>query len=387
MSRIVRIELTPLFVPFRQDTVQALEKSEGGLGMAIAAEEEWNGGDFVICKLITDEGKTGLGEAFVWLPETGVSPEQLIDSIDKSLSRYVIHESPFNVEAIRHRMEINANRSDVAKGLLDMACYDAMGQITGRPAHDFMGGKCVDEVPLAALIGLTNPESMVQLSQRFYDRGVRTFRLKLGRNVQDDVAIVSAVRNALGPDVRIRVDYNQAYTPVEAVRAIRAIEPYGIDFAEQPVAAANYVGMAYVQEGVTIPVMSHEGCFSLQDISTLIKLKGISVVGLNSERPGGVTNMLRAISYGEMEGMGCVLHNQCLGIASAMQIHVATARYHSMGHAMELFGHIMMEDDLIVERLNYSNGTATVPSGPGWGVALDEVALKKYATAPTVIIE
>ena len=97
--------------------------------------------------------------------------------------------------------------------------------------------------------------------------------------------------------------------------------------------------------------------------------------------------MLRAISYGEMEGMGCVLHNQCLGIASAMQIHVAAARYHSLGHAMELFGHIMMEDDLIVERLNYSNGTAIVPTGPGWGVELDEAALEKYATGSTVVIE
>jgi muconate cycloisomerase len=367
--------------------MEALKMGEGGLGMAIAAEEEWNGGEYVICKLITDEGKTGLGEAFVWLPETGVSPEQLVAAIQKSLSRYVIGESPFNVEAIRHRMDINVNRSDVAKGLIDMACYDAMGQISGRPAHDFMGGKCVDEVPLAALIGLTHPEFMVDLCRRFYQRGIRTFRLKLGRNRQEDVAMVSAVREALGPEVRLRVDYNQAYTPAEAVQAIKAIEPYGIDFVEQPVAAPNYAAMAYVQERVGIPVMAHEGCFSLQDIVTLIKLKGISVMGLNSERPGGVTNMLKAISYAEMEGLGCVLHNQTLGIASAMHIHVAAARYHALGHAIELFGHYMMEDDLIRQRLNYSNGKAKVPNGPGWGVELDEAALEKYATGPSVIIE
>jgi muconate cycloisomerase len=88
-----------------------------------------------------------------------------------------------------------------------------------------------------------------------------------------------------------------------------------------------------------------------------------------------------------MEGMGSVLHNQPLGIAAAMHIHVAAARYHSMGHAMELFGHLMMEDDLITERLNYSNGTAKVPTGRGWGVELDEAALVKYATGPTVVIE
>jgi muconate cycloisomerase len=71
-----------------------------------------------------------------------------------------------------------------------------------------------------------------------------------------------------------------------------------------------------------------------------------------------------------------------------MHIHVAAARFHSLGgHAIELFGHLMMEDDLITERINYRNGTAKVPTGPGWGVTLDEEALEKYATGPTVVIE
>ena len=387
MSKITKVELTPLFVPFSKEVQDSMKGTEGGLGMAIAAEEDWLGGDFVICCLTTDDGYTGIGEAFVWLPETGVSPEQLVDVVKKSLSRYVLGQSPFNVEAMRHRMEINVNRSDVAKGLVDMACYDLMGKVTNRPAHDFMGGKCVDEVPLTALVPLMDAEDMVAYCRQFYQRGMRTFRLKLGRNVEEDVKIVSSVRETFGPDVRLRVDYNQAYTPTEAVRAIKAIEPFAIDFAEQPVAAANYNGMVYVQNRVDIPVMAHEGCFSIQDITSLYKMGGINIVGLNSERPGGVTNMLRAISYAEMEGMGAALHNQPLGIASAMQIHVAAARYHSLGHAIELWGHLMMEDDLIMERLNYSNGTATVPTGPGWGVALDRVALDKYATGPTVVIE
>ncbi|MFH2128871.1 MAG: enolase C-terminal domain-like protein [bacterium] len=387
MTKIMRIELTPVFVPFFEEVRELMRGSEGGLGMAIAAEEDWSGGDFVICRLTTAAGISGLGEAFVWLPETGVSPEQLVDIIQKSLGHYVIGESPFNVERIRHRMDINVNRCDVAKGLIDMACYDLMGQITGRPAHDFMGGRCVNEVPLGALIPLMDPETMVGLCRMFYDAGMRTFRLKLGQSIPNDVAIVSQVREALGPDVRLRVDYNQAYRPPEAVRAIKAIEPFGIDFAEQPVAAASYTGMAYVQQRVDVPVMAHEGCFSLQDIVTLVKMGGITMIGLNSERPGGVTNMLRAISYAEMEGLGAVLHNQPLGIASAMHIHIAAARHHSLGYATELFGQVMLEHDLLLEPIDYENGTATVPSGPGWGVHLDEEALGKYATGETVIIE
>ena len=70
-----------------------------------------------------------------------------------------------------------------------------------------------------------------------------------------------------------------------------------------------------------------------------------------------------------------------------MQTHVAAARYHSLGHAIELFGHVMMEDDLIVEPLDYSNGSVTLPSQPGFGVELDEDALARYALSSSVVLE
>jgi len=385
--KIAAIELTPAFVPFFEYVRQAMEAGSGGLGMAIAAEEAWLGGDFVICKLIADDGSIGLGEAFVWLPETGVSPEQLIDSIRNALGRYVLGESPFNVERIRYRMDANVARSDVAKGLLDMACYDLMGRITGRPASDFIGGRAVDEIPLAALIPLMDIDTMIGLAENFHAQGMRTMRVKLGANIKGDVRIMERIRETFGDDLRLRVDYNQAYSPAEAIRAIKAIEPFVIDFAEQPVRATDYVGMAHVQRRVDTPLMAHEGCFSLQDIVTLAELGAIGIVGLNSERPGGVTNALRAINYAEQRGMGAVIHNQTLGVASAMQIHLAAAKHHSLGHATELFGHVMLEDDLIVEPIDYEGGTATVPAGPGWGVDLDEEALKKYATAETARVE
>jgi len=385
--RIGRIELTPVHVPFRAVVREAMAGSEGGLGMAIPAEEPWPGGDFVICRLVAENGAVGVGEAFVWLPETGVSPAQVIDSVQNALARYLLHESPFRVERIRHRMESNVARSEVAKGLLDMACYDLMGRLTGRPACDFMGGASVDEIPLCALIPLTEPETMAELARSFHDSGVRSFRLKLGRSIGEDVRIVSRSREVLGDEARLRVDYNQAYPPAEAVHAIRAIEPFGIDFAEQPTRASDSVGMAYVQARVDTPLMAHEGCFSLQDIVTLVELGAVGVIGINAERPGGVTNALRAIDYAEQRGLGVVIHNQSLGIGAAMQLHLAAARHHGLGHATELFGHVMLEDDLILQEIDYSGGRAVLPSGPGWGVSLDDEALVKYATGPSVGIE
>ena len=227
------------------------------------------------------------------------------------------------------------------------------------------------------------PDAMAEMSAAFVSGGSGTLRLKLGAGVGADHQIVKTVREAVGSQVRLRVDYNQAYTADQAVRAIEAIAPFGIDCAEQPVRAGDSLGMVRVQERVSVPLMAHEGCFTLEDIVTQIELGAVQVIGINTERPGGVTAALRAIDYAARRSLGVILHNQPLGIASAVQVHLAAARANELGHAMELFGHVMLEDDLVDEPLDYSGGRVAVPEGPGFGVSLDEQALARYATAPT----
>ncbi len=384
---ITKIELTPLHVPFGQIVIDALKMGDGK-GMAIPSDEGWEGGDFVICRLTAEDGSTGLGEICIWTVETGIVPQQAIILIEQWLGRFVLGENPFAVERIRHRMDANTARNDVIKGLIDMACYDLMGKISGRRACDFFGGPVIEEIPLGALIPMADVKTMIDIGRMVWARGFRTIRLKLGAGVRADREIVAAFREEFGHDFRLRVDYNQAYSPPDAVRAIQTIEPYGIDFAEQPVWGADYQGMVYVQERVNVPLMSHEGCFSLQDVVTLVETGAVGVVGLNTERPGGITSMLRAISYAEQKGLGSVIHNQGLGIGNAVLLHVAAARHHSLGHATELFGHIMMDEDLIISPIEYTDrGTAILPGGLGLGVELDVGALDKFATGKTVTLK
>jgi len=118
--RIERIELFPLHVPFRALVREAMARFGGRLGMAIAAEEPWTGGDFVIARLGAEDGSCGVGEAFVWLPETGVSPAQIIDAVEHGLARYLLGES-FDVEGLSRAMDAIRRAQRSRKGLLDMA--------------------------------------------------------------------------------------------------------------------------------------------------------------------------------------------------------------------------------------------------------------------------
>ncbi|MHA1762272.1 MAG: mandelate racemase/muconate lactonizing enzyme family protein [Promethearchaeota archaeon] len=387
-EKISSVELTPLFVPFKPAVRKALGESEGGIGMAHPSEEEWLGAEFVIIKVNCNDGNHGLGESSIWLPESGITPKQVIDVIKKGkLAKYLIGENPFNVEKINKKMDINVARNEQAKGALDMALYDLMGKITNLPACCFMGGKNRTEIPLAALIPLGSPMLMKGLVRSYYKKGYRTFRLKLGKGIQEDLEIVKTIRKAFGDAIRIRVDYNQAYTPSEAIKAIKAIEPYNIDFVEQPVRTGDFLGMAHVQKKVNTPLMNHEDFFSMRDFISLVELGGARILGIQSDRPGGVTKALKLIHYARCKGLEVVIHKEPLGISSAMLIHLHAGQFFSIDHATELFGMEMMEEDLIIESLDYSGGMAKVPEKPGYGVELDEKALQKYATDETIIIE
>lgn len=384
---IISIELTPIHVPFKKEASNLMQSGEGSLGMAIPSEEAWLGGDFVICRLTSNDDNIGIADTFLWIPEDGTLPEHIIASIKKALHKYVLGENPFNIERMHRRMDNNVARNELAKGLLELACYDLMGKIANRPACDLMGGKTVDEIPLAALVPLTDLETMKLYVETFYKAGYRSFRFKLGRGVSEDREICEALRGILGPKVRLRVDYNQAYRPAEAVQAIKAIEPFGIDYAEQPVQTDDFLGMAFVQKHVNTPLMAHESFFSLKDFILLVEIQAVGVLGINSGRPGGLINSLNAISYAEQRGLGIVIHDQSLGISAAMLTHLAAAKFNAINHATELFGHLMLEDDLIVKPLEFKKGWVKVPEGPGWGIELDEKALEKYATGPTILLE
>jgi len=386
-EQIVKITLNKVFVPFREEVKGHMSQSSNGLGMALSAEEAWLGGDFVVCQLETRSGYVGFSEAFVWLPETGVSPDQLIDTIKQNLAKYVLGESPFQVASIRNRMERNISRNEVAKGLIDSACYDLQARILNVRVVDLLGGAQREHIPLAALLPLMeNVDSIVGLAMAFKDMGHRSFRFKLGENLAKDEAIIKSARAALGDEVKIRVDYNQAYSVADAVKSIDRISRYDIEIVEQPCKADHYTGMGEVQQRVSVPNIAHEGCFSLQDIYHLGEMGAIEAVGINAERPGGISNAVRAIHYAEQKGMGVVMHNQPLGLGSAWQVHVGAAFYSSLHYEMELFGQVMMEHDLLTRPLDYRDGGVAVPTGIGFGVEIDPYALKEYGTAPSVVI-
>tara|TARA_B100000678_G_scaffold200265_1_gene168342 strand:+ start:192 stop:1364 length:1173 start_codon:yes stop_codon:yes gene_type:complete len=383
---ITRIDLHPVFVPFNEQVLAVLQGGSGKVAMALNTEDHWLGGDFLYCRLTTEDGVTGVGESFVWAVEGGTTPTLMADTIRDHLARYVLGRSPFDIEAIKTKFADNLARNEFAKGVLDMALCDTAARIVDRPVHDLFGGAQIDRIPTARVLPLSDIDTISDLVRRLMERGVTAFRCKLGDGIDRDFAIVEAVRNLIGPTGRLRVDYNQAYSPARALASITAIAPFGIDFAEQPVRADDFAGMAWLQSRTEIPIMAHEGAFGLRDLAALAELGGVRCFGLNGERPGGMSDAVKAIDYAALRGIDICLHNQPGGIGSAMMLHLHACRARDIVHPTELQGHEMLESSLIQGRIDYDNGMATLPGGPGWGVELDMNAVDHYQTAEPITL-
>jgi muconate cycloisomerase len=384
---IRKVELFTVFVPFKEYIRDMLQGGSGKVAMGLKVDDHWLGGDFLVCRMTTENGVVGIGDSYSWLVESAASPAMMAEVIRDHLARFVLGRSAFDMELINDKMDNNVARNEMAKGVLDLALYDVAARTINRPVHDLCGGKQIDRIPMSMVLPLTNVDTIRHLVGLGLEAGIKSFRCKLGDGAHKDVEIIKAVRELIGPEAGLRVDYNQAYNANEALAAIEAIAPYRIDYAEQPVKGDDFVGMAWVQSRTNVPLMAHESGFGLRDIVTLAEMGAVRTFGINPERPGGMTGALKAIDYAAAKGLDVVLHNQPSGIGSAVILHMHAARARNICHATELQGHIMMEDDLIKDEIVYEDGFAHLPEGPGWGVELDEDAIDKYQIQDTIVIE
>jgi L-alanine-DL-glutamate epimerase-like enolase superfamily enzyme len=167
-------------------------------------------------------------------------------------------------------MESNVARSEAAKGLLDMACYDLAGRTAGLSVCELIGGACAREIPLCALVPLMDPASMLGIGRMVFE-GYRSFRLKLGTGIEMTWKGYSPSARPSAPA------YGCASTTTRPIRRrLRCAQSRHRTvrnrFRRTAVAASDFAGMAYVQRLVDTPLMAHESCFSLRDFIALADL-------------------------------------------------------------------------------------------------------------------
>src|SRR6266508_1156208 len=337
--------------------------------------------NFVFVRLETADGLVGWGEAAclggpTWSEE---SSESIAATIERYIVPWLVGRDASGIEVLSREMVRRVQGNPFARAAVEMALWDLNGRALGVPVHRLLGGRVRDRVPLSWSLAVASPEDELREAIDKAARGHRIFKIKTAaRSVSEDVERIRAIRAAVGPDVRLRVDANQGWDRVTALKAIRAIEPYDLDFVEQPVPRWDFEGLAEIGRRVNVPIMADESCFSPQDALALARLGGVSILGLKLTKSAGILGTMAIARIAEAAGRGCYVGcmiETSLGTAAYLQVALAAT---PVTWGCELFGPLLLTGDVVRRPVEYADGCILAVDGPGLGVEVDEAALKEW---------
>jgi muconate cycloisomerase len=338
--------------------------------------------NFVFVRLETSDGHVGWGEAAclggpTWSEE---SAESVVATIERYIAPWLIGRDPTAIEALRIDMARRVQGNPFARAAVEMALWDIAGRALGVPVYRLLGGRVRDRVPLSWSLAVADPRAEIEEAHARMARGHRIFKIKTGAGaLADDVERVRRLREALGPEISLRVDANQGWDRPTALRAVRALEPYALDFVEQPVPRWDLEGLALIAERAAMPIMADESCFTDHDALALARLGSISILSLKLTKSGGLLGSLAIARVAEAAGMGCYVGcmiETSLGTAAYLHLALAAA---PVTWGCELFGPLLLAGDVTRQPVQYADGCILSLDGPGWGVDVDEKALAEWS--------
>jgi muconate cycloisomerase len=335
---------------------------------------------YCLVRVRTDEGLVGLGEVAKsggpgWNEES-VETAQVV--IERYLGPGLIGLDPFRLETIHSRM--GRFRGNLfAKAALEMACWDLVGKALGQPLYNLIGGLAQERIPLSWSLASGEPGAEIEEAERLIERGHRIFKVKVGEHEPSaDVTRVRQLAEALGGRARLRVDANQGWDELSTLAAVPVFEACAIELLEQPVPRWNLEAMARIAQRADLPIMADESVGTPHDALDLVRRAAADVFALKLAKAGGILPSKVVAGIAVAAGLPCYVG--CMtetGIGTAAYAHF-TASTPAVTLGCELFGPLMIVEDIVCEPIRYERGEILVPHGPGLGVELDEAQVKRF---------
>jgi muconate cycloisomerase len=335
----------------------------------------------VLVRLTSGDGIEGWGEATTigGLNYGDESPESIKVNIDTHIAPLLLGmdaAQPAKAMA-KVRKTIQGNR--FAKCALETALLDAQARRLNVPLSELLGGRVRDALPVAWTLASGDTANDIAEAEYMLDiRRHRIFKLKIGlRSVHEDVAHVLAIKRALGERASVRVDVNQAWSELEAVRGIAMLEAGGIDLVEQPVKAGNRAALARLKQRFDVAIMADEALHGPADAMELARMDAADVYAVKITQSGGLVPALEVATVARLAGIG--LYGGTMlegGIGTAATAHVC-ATFPELAWDTELFGPLLLTEEVLREPLVYRDFMLQVPTGPGLGVEIDTEKLRR----------
>ncbi|WP_038039929.1 mandelate racemase/muconate lactonizing enzyme family protein [Thermorudis peleae] len=333
--------------------------------------------------VITDEGITGVGEVRM-LNHT----DALLGYFAEAVPNHVLGTDPFNVEDLVHRMLRNDYaRPDyvIMSGIaaIEIACWDIMGKALNQPVYKLLGGAVRDKIKAYANGWYTverTPEAFAEAARKVLERGYRALKLdpfghgfyELEREEKRRVvAIVEAVRDAVGPEVEILIEMHGRFNPATAIEMAHLLEPYAPSWIEEPVPPENLAALKKVAERVTIPVATGERIHTRFDFREIFERQAADIIQPDITHIGGLLETKKIAAWADAYYILVAPHNVCGPVGTAANLHFAasTTNFKIQEHFNDFAeAHVKAAAPGNPEVVD---GYFPLPQGPGLGVELD----------------
>ncbi len=338
------------------------------------------GQTLMIVRVYSSDGIVGIGEGttIAGLSYGAESPEGMKLAIDRYIAPELMGADSRCVQGLMGRIDKLVKGNHFAKCAVETALLDALGKRTGLPLSELLGGRRRDTLPVAWTLASGDTSRDIAEAERMLDlRRHNVFKLKIGgRPLRTDIAHVAAIKRAVGDRASVRVDVNMAWSETEAVRGLPALADVGCDLAEQPVASPQ--ALARLVRRFPIALMADESLQGPHSAFELARHAAADVFAIKTEQSGGLFAAGRVAAIADAAGIelygGTMLEGAIGTIASA---HLFTT-FPTLQWGTELFGPLLLTEEILTEPLRYEGFELHVPKGPGLGIALDEERISAF---------
>lgn len=355
--------------------------------------------NWVFVKVETDEPELyGWGEATLEWKTAGV-----VGSVE-DVGRFLIGQDPLRIEFLYQMMTRQYFWRPGIEGMsaisgIEQALWDIKGRWYGAPVYDLLGGQVRDRVRLYNHLGGGRMEGMYQTSDAtgavegalaVVEQGFtalkfmpvpRTEPVEGVRSVIGAAQLVSAVRDAVGPEVDLMVDLHARTQPAMAIQYCRAFEPYGLLFFEEPCPTEDVAATAQVTAKSSIPIATGERLVGRGQFRELIESRACHIVQPDLSHCGGLWEARKIAAMAETYSMSVAPHNPNGPIALAAAVHFALATPNWVIQEM-ITDDVPWRADILRQSIEVNAGCATTPQVPGLGIEVDERAASRYPFRP-----
>lgn len=341
-------------------------------------------GEKVVIKLTTKKGFEGVGESSVIFPSrSGENAATIFVALKELFAAHVLGKNPIALQRILESLtplssEQFAFLATVCS--IDLALHDLKAKIVGLSVADLLGGAFRHKIPLSRSISVGSDEEIIKAAKEFTHSGYRLLTLKGTKDWRANIKTFEKVREAIDETIELEIDPNQAWTAKGTLEVDRALSKYNLACIEQPCLWWDLEAMQYVTQNAHTPIAADESLLSPADAMRIVRMRAADILNLKLAKSGGIDATLRIVHIAQSAGLECnVGSKHPLGVGAAALLHFAASvpgcgEFIGYGSALERF-----EADIIKEKIIIENGCALLPEGIGFGVTLDEDALKYYA--------